>query len=89
MSGMGIVDYCFTSFVFEFMWASGLGWQFLAGVSNMSCTQVVKQLNARGSACDCIAWYPWRHESRQLCDQNLGFYSCGIFYIGGRVEVKA
>ena len=24
----------------------------------------------------------------QLHDQNLGFDSCGIFYIGGQVEVK-
>ena len=46
------------------------------------------KLKARGIACDCIACYPWRHESMQLHDQNLGFDYCGIFYIGGQVEVK-
>ena len=64
------------------------GTKYLAGDFNMSFTEVVKQLACRGITCDCIAWYPWRHEDMLLHDQNLAFDSCGIFYIGGTVQVS-
>ena len=64
------------------------GTKFLAGDFNMSFTEVVKQLGRRNIVCDCIAWYPWRHEDMLLHDQNLAFDSCGIFYIGGTVQVS-
>ena len=64
------------------------GTKFLAGDFNMSFTEVVKQLRRRNIVCDCIAWYPWRHEDMLLHDQNLAFDSCGIFYIGGTVQVS-
>ena len=54
----------------------------------MSFTEVKKQLEQRNLSCDCIAWYPWRHQTKSLHTQKLGFDSCGIFYIGGDVEVK-
>ena len=64
---------------------------FVAGDFNMSFTEVVKQLRSRGIFCDCVAWYPWQQPvgSNTLftSDQRLGFDSCGIFYIGGKVEV--
>ena len=62
--------------------------RFLAGDFNMSFTEVVKQLRSRGIACDCAAWYPWRHSAKSLHNQFLGFDSCGIFYIGGNVYVS-
>ena len=64
------------------------GINFLAGDFNMSLTEVVKQLKTRGITCDCIAWYPWVHAAEPLHAQPLGFDSCGIFYIGGRVQVR-
>ena len=74
-----------------------LGIHFLAGDFNMSLTEVPKQLRSRGITCDCVAWYPWKGDGAQTCNnaeisalsrgQPLGFDSCGIFYIGGRVEV--
>jgi hypothetical protein len=64
------------------------GINFLAGDFNMSLTEVVKQLKTRGITCDCIAWYPWVHAAEPLHEQPLGFDSCGIFYIGGRVQVR-
>ena len=63
------------------------GTQILAGDFNVSLTRVVEALRSRGIVADCIAWYPWRHVTRSLHDQPLGFDSCGIFYIGGRVKV--
>jgi hypothetical protein len=75
------------------------GVHFLAGDFNMSLTEVCKQLRKRGLQCDCVTWYPWRIEGDILGQTNtaiedllkkqrLGFDSCGIFYIGGPVEVK-
>jgi hypothetical protein len=74
------------------------GIQFVAGDFNMSITEVVKQLRSRGILCDCVAWYPWHYEGEccgqnealagMLSQQRLGFDSCGIFYIGGKVEVR-
>ena len=76
---------------------------FMAGDFNMSLTEVPKQLNKRGIKCDCVAWYPWRRDAQgcglegapgdfcalwQGSDQKLGFDSCGIFFIGGMVEVR-
>lgn len=34
----------------------------------------------------CCAWYPWRHKTLQTHNQHLGFDSCGIFYIGNKVQ---
>ena len=62
------------------------GIRFLAGDFNMSFTEVPKQLRSRGILCDCVAWYPWLHV-RDGLPSKLGFDSCGIFYIGGSVEV--
>ena len=64
------------------------GIQFLAGDFNMSVTQVTVQLRSRGWKVDCVAWYPWMHDTEHLFGQYLGFDSCAIFYIGGTVEVK-
>ena len=62
--------------------------KFLAGDFNMVLTQVIKELRKRNIPyVDCIAWYPWRHKSRSLHNQRLGFDSMGIFYIGGNVKV--
>ena len=72
------------------------GIKFLAGDFNMSFTEVPKQLRSRGILCDCVAWYPWQRNKGPcgmetavvgLSEQRLGFDSCGIFYIGGRVEI--
>ncbi len=64
------------------------GIRFLAGDFNMSFTEVTKQLRSRGIECDCIAWYPWIHATQRVHDQSLGLDSCGIFYLGGTVEVS-
>lgn len=61
---------------------------FLAGDFNMALTEVIKQLRSRHLLADCCAWYPWRHATKTLNQQSLAFDSCGIFYIGGDVEVK-
>jgi hypothetical protein len=65
--------------------------KFFAGDFNMSLTEVPKQLRSRGILCDCVAWYPWRQGTgaavAERTGQRLGFDSCGIFYIGGRVQV--
>ena len=71
--------------------------RFLAGDFNMALTEVPKQLRSRGIKCDCVAWYLWKGDCAQTCTdadidalsrrQPLGFDSCGIFYIGGTVEV--
>ena len=53
----------------------------------MAFTEVIKQLRSRGIVSDCCAWYPWRHDTTTVHQQPLGFDSCGIFYIGGNVEV--
>jgi hypothetical protein len=42
----------------------------------------------RGIQIDCIAWYPWLHADQKCKEQSLGFDSCGIFYIGGQVQVS-
>ena len=52
----------------------------------MSLTQVPVELRNRGIKCDCIAWYPWRHETQRKHEQALGLDSCGIFYIGGNIQ---
>ena len=62
--------------------------EIMAGDFNMSLTRVVPELSRRGLQCDCIAWYPWIHKTEKCHDQPLGFDSCGIFYIGGNVQVK-
>ena len=59
----------------------------MAGDFNMSLTQVVVELGKRGLKCDCIAWYPWIHATKRVHRQPLGLDSCGIFYIGGNVQV--
>ena len=64
------------------------GAEIVAGDFNMSLTKVVPELRSRGLEVDCIAWYPWFHKTEQLFGQHLGFDSCGIFYIGGMVQVK-
>ena len=63
------------------------GVEILVGDFNMSLTRVVPELRSRGLEVDCIAWYPWFHRSQHLFGQSLGFDSCGIFYIGGTVQV--
>ena len=70
------------------LWITNFSVKFMAGDFNMALTQVVTQLRRRGIQCDCCAWYPWRHASEEMHGQSLGFYSCGIFYIGGQVEVR-
>ena len=62
------------------------GVQFVAGDFNMSLTQVPVELRSRGIKCDCIAWYPWRHDTERKHEQALGLDSCGIFYIGGNIK---
>ena len=64
------------------------GVHFLAGDFNMAFTEVIKQLRSRGIVSDCCAWYPWRHDTTTVHQQPLGFDSCGIFYIGGNVQVS-
>ena len=61
---------------------------FLAGDFSMSFTEVVKQLGDRGLIVDCVAWHPWQIEARATVAEHFGFDSCGIFFIGGKVEVK-
>ena len=63
------------------------GVTMMAGDFNMSFTQVVVELRKRGLVCDCIAWYPWMHATTRTHGQALGLDSCGIFYIGGNVQV--
>jgi len=63
------------------------GVNFVAGDFNMSLTEVRKQLHNRGLVVDCAAWYPWMHETDGHT-QPLGWDSCGIFYIGGSVQVS-
>ena len=62
--------------------------EIMAGDFNMSLTRVVPELSRRGLQCDCIAWYPWIHKTVKCHDQPLGFDSCGVFFIGGNVQVK-
>ena len=69
-------------------WIANYNVHFMAGDFNMALTQVVTQLRRRGIQCDCCAWYPWRHAAMEMHGQSLGFDSCGIFYIGGQVEVQ-
>ena len=64
------------------------GVQILVGDFNMSLTQVCTKLRSRGILCDCIAWYPWMHQTERKSDQALGFDSCCIFYIGGTVQAR-
>ena len=59
----------------------------MGGDFNMSFTQVIVELRKRGIVCDCIAWYPWMHADIRTHEQALGLDSCGIFYIGGNVQV--
>ena len=63
------------------------GVNIMAGDFNMCFTQVVVELHKRGLVCDCIAWYPWMHATLRTQGQALGLDSCGIFYIGGNVQV--
>ena len=67
--------------------------RFVAGDFNMSLTEVSKQLRSRGIDCDIAAWYPWQQApiergQETLHTQRLGFDSCGIWYIGGQVEIR-
>ena len=64
------------------------GVEIMAGDFNMALTRVIPELRSRGLDVDCIVWYPWVHRTEHLFGQPLGFDSCGIFYIGGMVEVK-
>jgi len=69
---------------------------FVAGDFNMSLTEVPKQLGKRGIKVDCVAWYPWQRDEQHFRQDEhagigahrLGFESCGIFYIGGKVQVS-
>ena len=61
---------------------------FFAGDFNMALCQVVTRLREQNITVDCCAWYPWRHATTEVHEQSLGFDSCGIFYIGGQVQVK-
>jgi hypothetical protein len=67
------------------------GINFLAGDFNKSINEVPKQLRNRGIYCDCVPWYPWQQAANSAAaestEQRLGFDSCGIFFIGGRVQV--
>ena len=61
---------------------------FLVGDFNMSLTEVVPQLRARGLTIDTCSWYPWLHEEERIGGYCLGMDSCAIFYIGGDVQVE-
>ena len=54
----------------------------------MSLTEVPKQLNKRWLHCDCVAWFPWVHETARFDGQALGLGRMAIFYIGGAVHVS-
>ena len=62
--------------------------EIMAGDFNMALTRVIPELRSRGLKCDCLAWYPWIHRTQRCHEQPLGFDSCGIFYIGGSVQVQ-
>jgi hypothetical protein len=70
----------------------------VAGDFNMSLTETPKQLRSCGIICECVAWYPWQRDdiscrnaaiNAGISAHRLGFDSCGIFYIGGKVQVIA
>ena len=81
-----------------FGWIVEYGIHFLCGDFNMSLTKVVPELRKRGLMIDCVAWYPWLHTGahgndnppmqRLVEETPLGLDSCGIFFIGGTVEVR-
>ena len=62
--------------------------EILAGDFNMSLTRVVPELRSRGLEVDCVAWYPWLHSTERNVSSPFGFDSCGMFYIGGTVQVS-
>ena len=45
------------------------------------------ELAKHGLKVDCVAWYPWIHTSTTAHNTCLALDSCGIFYIGGNVDV--
>ena len=72
------------------------GIHFLCGDFNMSFTQVCKLLRLYGIRIELVAWHPWQQSVGantvpglvQKGQSTLGFDSCGIWYIGGRVKVS-
>ena len=64
------------------------GGNFLAGDFNMSLTQVVPRLQARGLQIDTCGWYPWLHEEKGARGHCLGIDSCAMSYIGGNVHCQ-
>ena len=60
----------------------------LAGDFNMSLTQVVPRLTARGLNIDTCSWYPWLHEEKHAQEICLGMDSLAIFYIRGDVRCE-
>ena len=69
-------------------WSRKFGLKFLTGDFNMSFLQVCDQLRSRGLRIDCAAWYPWCERSAApRTGGPVGIDSCGIFYIGGDVNV--
>ena len=63
------------------------GIKCVCGDFNMSLTKFVPELRSRGIESACVAWYPWQHATTEHAGQPLGFDSCGIFVIGGPVQV--
>ena len=61
---------------------------FLCGDFNMSLTQVVPRLRARGLKIDPCSWHPWLHEEKHAQGICLGMDSLAIFYIGGDVRCE-
>ena len=53
----------------------------------MSLAKVPSELAKHALKVDCVAWYPWIHTSTTAHNACLAFDSCGIFYIGGNVDV--
>ena len=64
------------------------GVKILAGDFHVSLTRVVPELRSRGLEVDCVAWYPWLHSTKRCVSSPFGFDSCGMFYIGGTVQVS-
>ena len=62
--------------------------RFLLGDFNMSLTQVIPRLRARGHLVDTCSWYPWmKMDADESCDgYRLGVDSMGMFHIGGDVD---
>ena len=52
---------------------------FVVGDFNMSLTQVVPRLKARGLKIDTCSWYPWLHMEQESGGYCLGMDSCAMF----------